>query len=139
MKKNKPSLKLIIAVIVLIVAIIMIIVFAMKASKSADKNKVEDNVLNFELYSDNILISELEIDYKDKKVNDVILYMVFEDESIAKEIASIYKQEGEYSDVTLSGNKVVMHYNEKDISEISNLSKKELIERFQQQGYIYQK
>lgn len=139
MKKSKFNLKLLISILVLIIAIILIVFFAVKATKSSKKNKVEDNVLNFELYSDNILISELEIDYKNMKVNDVILSMVYEDESIAKEIANIYKQESEFSDVVLKGNKVVMHYNENDVLKISNLSKKELIERFEQQGYVYQK
>ena len=139
MKKTKFNFKLIIAILVLIVAIILITIFATKANKTSNNEKAENSTLKFEQVRDDILLSEIEVVYKNKKVNDVIVTLIYDDKDIAGEIASIYKDEGEYLDVKQEGSKVVMHYSEKDISEVSNFSKKEIIERFEKQGYVYQK
>lgn len=137
MKKSKFNYKLIIAIVVLVVAVSLIIFFAIKSSKSSD-NKDKDNFnLLFEQYSNDILISKLDVEFKDNKVNDVVITFVYDNASVAKEISKIYKDEDEFVDIVVEGKNVIMHYGEKDIKEISNFTKDEIIERYKLQGYEY--
>ena len=137
MKKSKFNYKLIIAIVVLVVAVSLIIFFAIKSSKSSD-NKDKDNFnLLFEQYSNDILISKLDVEFKDNKVNDVVITFVYDSASVAKEISKIYKDEDEFVDIVVEGKNVIMHYGEKDIKEISNFTKDEIIERYKLQGYEY--
>ena len=142
MKKNKKKIKinskLFIAVVVLIIAILGIIIFATKAVKSSRNKKDEVTNLLFSFYSDDMLVSKLNVEYKNSKVNDVKVTMIYSDHNIAKEIANIYKDEGEYSDISVDGKNLIMHYNEKEVNKLANLSQKEIIERFELQGYKYQ-
>ena len=129
MKKTKVNYKinykLIAAIAVLVLAIILIIVFAVKANKSSKKKTVENSALKFEIVSNDIVVSELEVKYKNNKVNDAIITYIYDSNEIAKEISTYYKEAEEYVDITVQDNKMIMHYNEKEINILQNLSKKE--------------
>lgn len=139
MKKTKINYKLIAAIAILIVAIILIVIFAVKANKSNKKKTIENSELKFEFVSNDVVISELEIKYKNDKVNDAIITYIFDNNEIAKEIAAVYKEQDEYVDVKVEDNKMTMHYNEKEVNTLQNLTKEEIIQRFENQGYVYKK
>jgi len=139
MKKFKLNIKMMIAVAVLLIAIICVIIFGIKSHNNSKKSIDKNTNLLFEYYSNDMLVSNLDVELVNGKTNDVIVTMIYENNSIAKEIGGIYKDENEYSDIKIEGNKLIMHYNEKAVAELANLSKDELIERFKLQGYVYKK
>ena len=135
-KVKNLNKKIIGAVIILVIAVSIAIVFGIRSAKNASKKDKDDSSVILYSYNGDEKTSSINIEFKNGKVNDVILTLYFENDNIAKEVAQIYTNQNEYVGVKANGSSVVMHYNDDEISKLAKYTKSHILSEYEKDGYV---
>lgn len=139
MKDNKKIIMILVVSLIAVASVILGIVFAKKSSKKSNNPDETTYKLNFVFNDNDIKISELLVDVKDKKIIDVAVTLFYDNADVANDVGKAYQDENEYAGITIKDNTVVLHYAENEIAKLAGLSKEQLINMFEMQGYKYMK
>ena len=138
MKLDKKKIGIIGIIVLLLVAVVLVVIFAAKISTKTKKDKKESNyVLKFESSQNDVKISELDFTYEQKQLKDITLILYYDNAEIAKELASLYKEEESFTNVKQNKNTVELHYASEEFNKYSSYNKEELIEYVTSTGYTY--
>ena len=142
MNFNEHKRTIIIGAVLLLVIIIGLFIFIKKSNEEEKKKDKEQNyTLLFQYVNKETrdLEQDMQFVYKESKLNKVILTMYFIEDDITKLIAEEYKSGNDFKNVTYTKNTVSLEYSNSMMKEYSGLSKEELIQLLEGQGYSYKK
>lgn len=135
MKNISLKIKILIAALVLVLAVCLIVVFVFKVDKEDKDKKGTTIVLKFEAYVNGSTISSVKAKMVKDTLEDVKVTYYYENYDIAREVAELYKEEKYFDNVSYNGNEVILHYSKAELDRLSNYTKDDLIEYFNDQGY----